>query len=240
MNKKLIVCLICCRGGSSGIKNKNIKSFCGRPLLYWIIKSALDSKVFGRIIISTDSKKIARFAKNLKTEVPGLRPKKLSTSRSNQFDTHNYIFKKLNLNDTNSVVCVLNNNPFINKKYIQRSFKKFKENNYNSVVTDYAKISGDYMAWKQCKKKGKNLTFLFKNKFINIGLNRQSLSPLFVNIFNIRWGKPSHLKSYLNFKKQLLKDNSRSIELKKIDNFDIDDQDDWFISQTIFKKRFIK
>ena len=75
MNKKAIICLICCRGGSGGIKNKNIKSFCGKPLLYWTIKFALDSKVFERVILSTDSKKIARFAKTLKIEVPGLRPK---------------------------------------------------------------------------------------------------------------------------------------------------------------------
>ena len=129
MEKKAIICLICCRGGSKGIKNKNIKSFCGKPLLYWIIKSAADSKIFERIILSTDSKKIAKIAKSLEVEIPGLRPKKLALSKSDQFDTHSYIFKQLNFNDQNSVVCVLNNNPFINKKYIKRSFKQFKKVN---------------------------------------------------------------------------------------------------------------
>ena len=240
MKKKAIICLICCRGGSKGIKNKNIKSFCGKPLLYWIIKSAVDSKIFERIILSTDSEKVAKIAKNLKVEIPGLRPKKLALSKSDQFDTHSYIFKQLNFNDQNSVVCVLNNNPFINKKYIKKSFKQFERINFSGVVTEYTKVSGDYIAWKQFKKGKGTINYLFKKKFLNVEPNRQSLDSFFANIFNIKWGKPSHLKSYKNFKRQLLKKNNGSLELKKIDNFDIDDKDDWFIAQTIFEKRFIK
>ena len=240
MNKKKIICLICCRGGSKTIKNKNIKFFCGKPLLYWTIKSAQESGVFERIILSTDSKKIANFAKALKIEVPGLRPKKLATSESNQFDTHNYVFKKLNFNDKNSLVCVLNNNPFIDKNYIKKSYEVFKKNSFKGLVTDCSKVDGDYIAWKQCKINNKSLIYLFKKNFLSLDLNRQKLKSFFVNIFNIRWGKPSYLKSYLNFKKQLLKNNNKSIELKKIDNFDIDDNEDWFIAKTIFQKKIAK
>ena len=49
-----IVCLVCCRGESKGIKNKNIKSFNGKPLLYWISKSINKSKIFDKIYLSTD------------------------------------------------------------------------------------------------------------------------------------------------------------------------------------------
>jgi CMP-N-acetylneuraminic acid synthetase len=240
MKKKANICLICCRGGSKTIKNKNIKLFAKKPLLYWTIKSALNSKVFNRIILSTDSKKIAYYARKFKIEVPGLRPKKLSLSSSNQFDTHNYIFKKLNLNDKNSLVCILNNNPFINKNYIKKSYDRFKKNNFKGIVTDYSKVSGDYMVWKQCTKSNDSLKYLFKKSFLKVKLNRQNLNNFFVNIFNLRWGKPSYLENYNSFKKQLLKNNNKSVELKKIDNFDIDDHEDWFIAQTIFEKRFVK
>ena len=52
------ICLICCRGGSKTIKDKNIKIFAGKPLLSWILEESLKSKVFDRIILSTDSEKI--------------------------------------------------------------------------------------------------------------------------------------------------------------------------------------
>ena len=70
-----IICLVCCRGGSKGIKNKNIKIFHGKPLLYWISRSIKKSKIFNKVYLSTDSPKIARIGKNLGFNVPNMRPK---------------------------------------------------------------------------------------------------------------------------------------------------------------------
>ena len=195
------ICLICCRGGSKTIKDKNIKNFAGKPLLSWILEAALKSKVFDKIILSTDSKKILNIGKKYNILIPGLRPKKLAGSTSNQFDTHKYIFKKLNINDKNSVVCVLNNNPFINSKLINDSYKIFKKFNYKKIIADYCKIDGDYIAFKQFFINKKKFEFLNKKKFLNLKLNRQQLKKFYTFIFNIRWGKPSVLTDYGIFKK---------------------------------------
>ena len=48
------IILICARGGSRGLKNKNIKLFHGKPLIYWTLKMAKQIKGFDEIIISTD------------------------------------------------------------------------------------------------------------------------------------------------------------------------------------------
>ena len=77
------ICLICCRGGSQNIKNKNIKIFAGKPLLAWILEEAIKSEVFDKIILSADSKKIAKVIANYNILIPGLRPKKLALSTSN-------------------------------------------------------------------------------------------------------------------------------------------------------------
>ena len=58
--------------------------------------------------------------------IPGLRPKKLAQAKSDQFDTHKYIFDQLNINNKNSVVCVLNNNPFIKSKLIKKASNYLK------------------------------------------------------------------------------------------------------------------
>ena len=78
MNKNKVICIIPARGGSKGIKLKNLKKICGKPLIYYPIKAALSSKACDKIIVSTDSKKIALIAKKFGAEVPFLRKRKFS------------------------------------------------------------------------------------------------------------------------------------------------------------------
>ena len=73
-----VLCVIPARGGSKRIPLKNIKNFLGKPLIYYTIKSAKDSKIFDKIIVSTDSSKIKNVAIKHGAEVPFLRPKKIS------------------------------------------------------------------------------------------------------------------------------------------------------------------
>ena len=74
------------RGGSKGIPNKNIKIFDGKPLILWSIESAKLSKGVDQIIVSTDCQNIADIALMEGAEVPGLRPKHLSTDDSSTLD----------------------------------------------------------------------------------------------------------------------------------------------------------
>ena len=109
-----IVAIIPAKGTSRRLPKKNIYPLWGEPMLYWAIKACKKSQYDIEPWVSTEDKEVAKIAKSLEVEIPGLRPKKLALSKSDQFDTHSYIFKQLNFNDQNSVVCVLNNNPFIN------------------------------------------------------------------------------------------------------------------------------
>ena len=72
------IAIIPARGGSKRIINKNVKKFCGKPIIAYSIETAKKSKLFDRIIISTDNKKIAKIAKQYGGEVPFIRPKSLS------------------------------------------------------------------------------------------------------------------------------------------------------------------
>jgi len=60
---KKFLAVIPARGGSKRIPNKNIKLFNGKPLIFYTIKQALNSKLFDRIVVDTDNKKIAQIAK---------------------------------------------------------------------------------------------------------------------------------------------------------------------------------
>lgn len=66
------------RGGSKRIPRKNVRDFCGRPMIAWSIDAALESGCFDKIIVSTDDEEIAAVAKGEGAEVPFLRPAHLS------------------------------------------------------------------------------------------------------------------------------------------------------------------
>ena len=78
MKKNKVICIIPARGGSKGLKLKNLQKVCGKPLIYYPIQAAIKSNVCNKIFVSTDSPIIAREAKKLGAEVPFLRKKKFA------------------------------------------------------------------------------------------------------------------------------------------------------------------
>ena len=72
------VAVIPARGGSRRIPGKNIREFHGRPMLAWPLRTAIDSGLFDRIIVSTDDDQVADVARNYGAEVPFTRPRELS------------------------------------------------------------------------------------------------------------------------------------------------------------------
>lgn len=78
MRKFKVICIIPARGGSKGLKLKNLRKVDNKPLLYYPINAAIKSKVCDTVFVSTDSKNIADAAKKLGAEVPFLRKAKFS------------------------------------------------------------------------------------------------------------------------------------------------------------------
>jgi|TARA_Y100000294_G_scaffold29021_1_gene24445 CMP-N,N'-diacetyllegionaminic acid synthase len=70
------------RAGSQGVKNKNLKLINGKPLMYYTIKQAIKSKLFDKIIVTTDSKKIFKMARSHGAHGWFLRPKSMSLNTS--------------------------------------------------------------------------------------------------------------------------------------------------------------
>ncbi|MEM7240626.1 MAG: acylneuraminate cytidylyltransferase family protein [Pseudomonadota bacterium] len=72
-----------CRSGSKGIPDKNIKMVAGKPLLEWSVECALESKYVSRVVVSTDSKRIADVAQNVGADVI-MRPDELATDTASE------------------------------------------------------------------------------------------------------------------------------------------------------------
>lgn len=71
--KEPAVAIITARGGSKRIPHKNIREFCGKPIIQYPIEAALDSELFTEVMVSTDDEKIARISQEAGTKVPFFR-----------------------------------------------------------------------------------------------------------------------------------------------------------------------
>ena len=80
------IAIITARSGSKGLKNKNIKELCGKPLLVYSIEAAKASGLFDEIMVSTDSKKYADIARSYGANVPFLRSEANSGDKASSWD----------------------------------------------------------------------------------------------------------------------------------------------------------
>lgn len=104
-----VIGIIPARSGSKSIKDKNIKKINGKPLIYYTIKESLKSKIFDRLIVSTDSEYYMQLSRKFGAEAPFKRPINLSTNKSLAIDTikHALIKAEKFYKEKYDLVCML-------------------------------------------------------------------------------------------------------------------------------------
>ena len=122
------ICIIPARSGSKRIKNKNILNFFGKPVIYYPIKEAIKSKLFDKIIVSTDSKKISKLSQKYGAQVPSLRPKSLSSSTSTINEVMKFCVKKYELKNMNFFFCIFPFSPLLTSLDLINAKKMIKKN----------------------------------------------------------------------------------------------------------------
>ena len=133
-----ILIIIPARGGSKSIPSKNLQKLGKLPLVAHTIKSAKKSKQASRIIVSTDSKKIAKIAEKYGAEIPFLRPKKFAHDSSSTLDVvqHALQFLQKVENYTPDIVTILlPTTLFRPPNLIDETIKLLKNTNATSVIS---------------------------------------------------------------------------------------------------------
>lgn len=158
---KKIVALIPARSGSIRFRNKNIYSFLGHPLMAYSIVSAKKTNMFSKIIVSTDSSYYKKVALYYGAEVPFLRPKKISGSKSCDYDWVKYTLD--NLKEKYDIFVILRpTNPFRNHISIKKSLKKFFTNKMSYSLRGVSVVKNH--PGKMWKIKGKFISPIFEGK----------------------------------------------------------------------------
>jgi len=134
------IAIIPARGGSKRIPRKNIRDFYGKPLIAYSIEVALASKLFDKVIVSTDDNEIAEIAKSYGAEIPFIRPKELSDdfSGTDTVITHALDYLKKN-NEIYDYSCTIYATaPLLQVKYLIEGFDKLVN---SSVVNTFSSTS---------------------------------------------------------------------------------------------------
>lgn len=131
------VAIIPARGGSTRIPNKNIRSFAGEPMISYTIAAAKAAKVFDKIIISTDSKKIAKVAEEYGAEVPFMRPKELSDDHTPTAPVILHALQWLFNHDKPAkyACCVYATAPFVRAEFIKKGYEILVKYGVSSVFS---------------------------------------------------------------------------------------------------------
>ncbi|MGB5920479.1 cytidylyltransferase domain-containing protein [Arcobacter sp.] len=153
-----ILCTICVRGGSKGVKNKNIKELNGKPLIAYTIEQAKASGLFEHIVTSTDSDDIAHVAKQYGAEVFFKRSAEMASDTAGKLDvikdafvrSEEYYNRKFDyLIDLDATA------PLRDVEDIVNSFKQFKKNNNDNLITAMPSRRSPYFNLVEQDKDGK-------------------------------------------------------------------------------------
>ena len=222
--------IIPARGGSKRIQKKNIKIFCGKPIISYPIKAIIESKLFDKIHVSTDDKKVVEVVNKLGLNVDFFRPKSLSDDFTTIVPVVKYVvdrYKKMNQN-FNEVWVILPCSPLLKSSdLIEASslFNKNKISNSLMSVTEYPVP----VEWAFKKDDKGNLKPLNEGAF---KIRSQDLEKKYYDAGMFYIYSEKHI---LNTDYNGSDTNIIPYVIDKGSAIDIDDNEDWIIAEKLFK-----
>ena len=150
------ICLICARGGSKGVPNKNIRIVSNKPLIAHTITSAINSKLFSHVVVSTENKNIAQISKKYGAEVPFIRPKNLALDTTPVGDVFIHAIKKLYSLGYEFEIFVNRDCtvPFIKNTDIKKTIDLLKNKKCDAVYGVYRQHLNPYFNMMEKNKEG--------------------------------------------------------------------------------------
>jgi len=224
MNKNSRILIIPARSGSQRLKNKNAKIFFSKPIITYSIESALNSKLYKSIIISSNDNTIKKISLKYKKKIIyDERPNKLSKNNTPLLDVINYIFEIYNCKKLYDEIWILMPcAPLINKKDLIEAAKKLKNKKAITTVNE----NSIPIEWSYKIKNG-FLKPIFPKK-MNNSSNSFAKSYQEVGVF-AGW-KTEYFKKNIRSKKFIFS----PYILDYFKSIDIDTKKDWDIARNVF------
>lgn len=225
------LCIVLARGGSKRIPRKNIRSFCGQPMLTWPIRAARESTLFDDILISTEDAEIALLAQDAGAIYPFSR----SRERATDFATTGEVLREVLENWRNYAgalpefcCCLYGTSVFVTPSCLQEARKLLDSTELVLAVSEYVHpiqralyfndegvleyLAPEYVNWRtqDCPK-----------RYHDIGLFYYFSTKSFLN---------QKQPSFVTMRK-------KPLIIERQNAIDIDNEDDFYIAEALFKRR---
>lgn len=216
------------RGGSKRIPRKNIKPFCGKPMLAWSVEAALQSGCFDQVIVSTDDAEIAEVARQCGAQVPFMRPAALSDDHTG---TTAVIAHAINWfaaqgQPPQQVCCVYATAPFVSAADLRQGLAVLTDTgaDYAFSVTSYA-----FPIQRAIRITETGRVDMFQPQHFNT--RSQDLEEAFHDAGQFYWGQASAWLA----NKLIFGPSSAPVLLPRHRVQDIDTPEDWLRAEWLFK-----
>lgn len=209
------------RGGSKSIPLKNIKEFCGKPLVYWTIKAACESSNVDEVVVSTDSKEINLFVNSLqwsKIKVYNRSFENAQDTSSTESAILEYL-SEVKIENLNYLILLQATSPFTTSKMIDEAFELC--HNFESVISG---VVFKRFLWSENRNA---LNYDYKNR-----PRRQDFQGLFLENGALYISRVTSIISHKN----RISGTIGFYEMPEYTAIEIDEPDDWIIAENLFKK----
>ena len=222
------IAIITARGGSKRIPHKNIREFCGKPIIAYSIEAARNSGVFDEIMVSTDSEEIAAIAKQYGAAVPFLRSEETSSDFATTDDVIKEVVKTYEKDGKtfDLICCLYPTAPLITGEDLNHAVKLLQDNEMADSVIPVVQYSFPPQR-----------AFIIRDGYVryqfpeNAFKRSQDLEPIYHDCGTFYISRASSfMKSY-----DLLGERSLAIEIPNERVQDIDNYSDWIIAEMKYK-----
>lgn len=222
--------IITARGGSKRIPRKNIKNFCGKPIIAYSIEAALNSGIFDEVMVSTEDKEIANIAISYGAKVPFMRSEKNADDYSGTADVLLEVvedYKKQGKSFDN-ICCIYPTAPFVTAKKLSEANQIFQKANVDALIPV---IKFSYPPQRAFILEDNKLVYRWTE---NMFKRSQDLEDFYHDV-----GQFYFLKTEVLLREKTLVPN-RTIPLiiTEMEAQDIDDESDWKIAEMKYKLIF--
>ena len=221
------IAIITARGGSKRIPYKNIRDFCGKPIITYSIEAALNAGCFTNVMVSTDDEKIAQIAKEAGAEVPFLRSEENSGDFATTADVIKEVleeYKKVGKEFT-TACCIYPTAPFLTPKKLEESVGLLEEDKFDSVMPV---VEFSFPPLRGMVKNGNKVNYKWEEYS---QMRSQDLEKIYHDVgqfyvFNVKRFQETG---------KLVTENTGAIVLNEMEMQDIDTETDWKIAELKYR-----
>ena len=220
------IAVIPARGGSKRIPRKNIKDFCGKPIIAYSIEAALGCSLVDKVIVSTDDSEIAEISKEFGAEVPFIRPGSLSGDLTATVPVIKHAIEFLKETEIRNVLCLYPTAPFVRSEILTKAYRILQSSNLDYV---FSSVAFEYPVQRGFTIEPDNTVAMLQPQYFEF--RSQDLQKIYHDAGQFYWGT----KAAWVGEKVIFSNRSQTVELPRTEAQDIDLPEDWELAEILYK-----